>query len=396
MARSALDKIMETGRVWQFTAGPVDEHPDVRKAAYETHLRGHLNSEFIEVITQIQEKLKLLYGLEENAKTLTLTSSGSGALQSLINSLAQPGEDALVVTGGYFGNRMRDWLGKSGVNVEPFELDAGEVIDPETLDARLEKAEQEGQRIRIVGMVQGETSTGTLQPYDRRYSDVIHKHGALAILDTVSTLGSVPIEMDEWDLDAAFSSTQKGLSSTAGLGTVALRQRAIEKIKDTNTHSQSGYFDLDQVFLYENHDGQRQYHVTPAIRAHYALLKALEILVDEKGVEKAHEQVLATSSLLWEGTLEVSGLRDLGFAYVFDDNRMPNLHLMTVPKGIDEAKFRETLLKTHKYEISAALPPFAGQDKIRIGTMSMAITPEVMMGFLDSVGKALKDPYVSK
>ncbi|MFN2165239.1 MAG: pyridoxal-phosphate-dependent aminotransferase family protein, partial [Anaerolineae bacterium] len=230
----------------------------------------------------------------------------------------------------------------------------GEVFDPGEIDAALRQ-----KPAKVVALVHAETSTGALQPMEGM-AEVIHKHGGLFLIDCVTSLGGVPVEIDGWDVDMAYSGTQKCLSCPPGLGPLTVGPRAREAIRGRKTKVANWYLDLTLIESYWG--AERTYHHTAPITMNFALREALR-LVHEEGLEARFARHRANSALLWEG------LTDLGLKLIVPaDHRLPSLTTVTVPDGVDEAAIRRRLLEEYNIEIAGGLGVFKGKAW-RIGLM---------------------------
>jgi alanine-glyoxylate transaminase/serine-glyoxylate transaminase/serine-pyruvate transaminase len=250
---------------------------------------------------------------------------------------------------------------RHGATVNRLDKQWGEIIYPEEIDAALQK-----QPAKVVALVQAETSTGALTPLEEM-GRVVHKHGALLLIDCVTSLGGIPVKIDDWDIDIAYSCTQKCLSCPPGLSPLTVGPRAQEVIHRRKTKVSSWYLDLT---LLEHYWGnERTYHHTAPISMNFALREALR-LVQEEGLQQRFSRHQANSDLLWE-SLDNLGLRLI----VPAEYRLPTLTAVAVPEGVGEAEIRKHLLNDYNIEIAGGLGAFKGKVW-RIGLMGYSSCPE--------------------
>jgi alanine-glyoxylate transaminase/serine-glyoxylate transaminase/serine-pyruvate transaminase len=262
-------------------------------------------------------------------------------------------------------------------------LDApwGQVFDQDQLIDTIEKMHKSGDfKPSILALVHAETSTGALQPVDR-LSSVCRKHGMLLLLDCVTSLGGVPVEIDAWGIDAAYSGTQKCLSCPPGLSPVTLGPRAVEKLEKRKTRVQSWYLDLSMVRQYWGQE--RFYHHTAPINMLYALLEAMTIVLEE-GLEARFERHRQVHELL------KAGLSKLGIEYASDPGHtLPQLNAIRIPAGVDDMKVRRQLLNDYGIEIGGGLGDLKGKAW-RIGLMGHGATKRNVALVLHALEEAMR------
>ncbi|MEW6509019.1 MAG: alanine--glyoxylate aminotransferase family protein [Bacteroidota bacterium] len=335
--------------------GPSNVHPKVLQALSKPAL-GHLDPQFIGLMDEIKVLLKYTFKTENEA-ALVLSGPGSLGMEACLLNLVEPGDKILVCVGGYFANRMTQIVEKIDGNLITLKETWGRAIDPN----KLEDALKQNPDTKIVAFVHAETSTGALSDI-KTLSEIAHKFGALSLADVVTSLGAVELRIDEWQIDAAYSCSQKGLACVAGMSPITFGPRAVEFIKKRNIPVQSWFNDLNLLLGYWNGPGKRIYHHTAPSNQFYGLHEAL-LLLKEEGIEnswKRHKE----NSIKLVSRLEEIGLEPL----VPERERIPNLLTIKIPEGVDELKVRMDLLNKHNLEIGAGLGELAGKVW-RIGLM---------------------------
>jgi len=354
--------------------GPSQVHPRVLRAL-STPLLGHLDPRFLELMTEVQGMLRAVFRTE-NAFTIALSGTGSAGMEAALVNLVEPGDTVIVVVAGVFGNRMAEVVTRAGGRAVRLELPWGAVCD---LD-RLEEALAREGTVKAVALVHAETSTGAHQPVEG-LGRLCHAHGALLVLDTVTSLAGVPVEVDAWEVDACYSGTQKCLSCPPGLAPLTLSPRALETVRARRTKVQSWYLDAGLVADYWA-EGKRVYHHTAPISMVYALREALRLVLEEGLPTRFARHALHSAALL-------AGLGALGCApQAAEGHRLPMLSCVRVPPGVDEAAVRRALLAERGIEIGGGLGPLAGQVW-RIGLMGESARQENVLAVLAALEQAL-------
>ena len=332
--------------------GPSDVPASVR-AALAAPTVGHLDPAFLAIMDEIRGMLRRVFRTE-NELTLPMSGTGSAGMETVLVNLIEPGDPVLVGSCGVFGTRLAEVARRAGAEVTVVEGEWGRALDPDQL-----RAAAAGRGFRLVAAVHAETSTGICQPIPplRQVADDL---GALLVVDCVTSLGGIPLEVDGWGIDAAYSGTQKCLSCPPGLAPVTLSERARERIRARHHPVQSWYLDLSLVGNYWG--TQRTYHHTAPINQLYGLHEALRLVLAE-GLEARFVRHARHARAL------VAGLEALGLApAVPAAERLVPLTAVRVPEGIDEAAVRRHLLTEYGIEIGAGLGPLAGKVW-RIGLM---------------------------
>jgi len=338
--------------------GPSDVNPRILEAMSRPTI-GHLDPAFVGMMDEV--KLLLKYAFQtENEMTMPVSAPGSAGMESCFTNLVEPGDKVIICQNGVFGGRMKENVERCGGTAVMVEDSWGDAVDPQ----KLEDALKVNTDAKVVAFVHAETSTGA-QSDAKTLVEISHKYDCLTIVDAVTSLGGTPLMVDEWEIDAIYSGTQKCLSCTPGLSPVSFSARALEKISNRITKVQSWFLDLNLVMAYWGGDGKRAYHHTAPINALYGLHEALVILQDER-LENAwarhHKHHLALRA----------GLESMGLTFVVDEaNRLPQLNAITIPEGVDDAAVRSALLNDYSLEIGAGLGVMAGKVW-RIGLMGHA------------------------
>ncbi len=356
--------------------GPSDVSPRVL-AAMSRPTIGHLDPSFIAMMDET--KLLLQYAFQtKNALTIPVSAPGSAGMETCFANLIEPGDKAIVCVNGVFGGRMKENVERLGGTPIVVESPWGEPVDP----SKVEDALKKNPDAKLVAFVHAETSTG-VESDARAIAEIARRHGALVIVDAVTSLGGSPLKVDEWQLDAVYSGSQKCLSCTPGLSPVTVSERAVERIKNRKTKATSWFLDLNLVMGYWG-TGKRAYHHTAPINPLYGLHEALVIL-HEEGIENAWARHRHNHLALRAG-LEAMGLKFL----VKETARLPQLNAVLVPEGVNEAELRARLLKDYDLEIGAGLGALAGQI-VRIGLMGYGSNMKNIMYCLSALEAVLSE-----
>jgi alanine-glyoxylate transaminase/serine-glyoxylate transaminase/serine-pyruvate transaminase len=355
-------------------AGPSPVHPRVLRAM-STPLIGHLDPKFLEVMNDVQAQLRAVFGTQ-NPFTIAVSGTGSAGMEAAVVNLVEPGDTVIVAAAGVFGARLAEVVTRAGGRLVKLEIPWGEVTPLATIGAALQR---EG-KVKAVAVVHAETSTGAQQPMEG-LGQLCRDHGALLIVDTVTSLGGLPVTVDAWGADAVYSGTQKCLSCPPGLAPFTLSPRALEAVRARKTKVQSWYLDAGMVADYWA-EGKRVYHHTAPISMVYALREALRIVLQE-GLPARFERHRRNSAAL------LAGLAALGCEpQAAAATRLPSLNCVKVPAGVDEAAVRKALLLEHDIEISGGLGPLAGKVW-RIGLMGEGSRQEHVLAVLAALEQAL-------
>jgi alanine-glyoxylate transaminase / serine-glyoxylate transaminase / serine-pyruvate transaminase len=357
--------------------GPSDVHPRVSQAMARPTI-GHLDPAFVDMMDEL--KVLLQYAFQtQNALTIPVSAPGSAGMECCFVNLVEPGDKVIICQNGVFGGRMKENVERSGGIPIMVEDEWGVAVDANKLEDAL-KANTDA---NIVAFVHAETSTG-VQSDAKTLCEIARRHDCLTIVDTVTSLGGTAVKVDEWQIDAIYSGSQKCLSCTPGLSPVSFSERAIEKIKGRQSKVQSWFLDLNLVMGYWGSGTKRAYHHTAPINALYGLHEALVILKEE-GLENAwarHEKNHQAFR---------AGIEAMGLSFkVKESDRLPQLNAITVPEGVDEAEVRKRLLNEYQLEIGAGLGSLAGKIW-RIGLMGYASNPKNVLYCVGAMTEILGD-----
>jgi len=354
--------------------GPSDIHPRVLQALGKNTV-GHLDPYYLRLMDDLQAMLRKLFRTE-NRLTMAISATGSAGMEATVVNLIEPGDPMLVCVNGVFGARMADVAQRAGAAVTTVERPWGEVFSPADLKDALAKSKP-----KVVGIVMAETSTGAWQPLEE-ISELVHDAGALLLVDAVTSLGGVPVEVDKWKIDAIYSGSQKCLSCPPGLSPVSLNDRALEIIQKRRTKVQSWYLDVSMLASYWGTD--RVYHHTAPINMTYGLYEALQ-LIHEEGLEASFARHRKNHLAL------KAGLAALGIAYTArEGHQLPMLNAVRIPAGVDDGKLRGDLLNRFGIEIGGGLGAFKGQVW-RIGLMGYGSRAANVLLFLAALEQLLAE-----
>ncbi|PKL82557.1 MAG: alanine--glyoxylate aminotransferase [Ignavibacteriae bacterium HGW-Ignavibacteriae-3] len=357
--------------------GPSNVNPKVLEALSRATL-GHLDPQFIELMDEIKSSLKYTFKTENDA-TFVLSGPGSLGMEACLVNMIEPGNKVVVCTGGYFANRMIQIVEKIGGNPVPVKETWGRAIDPQKLEDSLKT----NRDAKIVAFVHAETSTGALSNI-KELSEIAHRHNCLVVADVVTSLGATDVMVDEWNLDAVYSCSQKGLACVAGMSPVTFSEKAVHHIKNRKIPVQSWFNDLNLLLSYWG--GQkRMYHHTAPSNQYYGLHEALFILKEE-GIENAWRRHKENSAKLISKLKDELDLEPI----VPNGERIPHLQAIKVPDGVDEAKIRIELLKQHNLEIGAGLGELAGKIW-RIGLMGYNSNDKIIDYLIGSLKKVFSE-----
>jgi alanine-glyoxylate transaminase/serine-glyoxylate transaminase/serine-pyruvate transaminase len=321
---------------------------------------GHLDPQYLTIMDQVCEMLRQVF---RTANPLTFPVSGTGmaGMECVAVNLVEPGDEVIVGVTGVFGTRMKDVMERCGAVVHALETTWGDVFTLEQLRAALDAHP----KVKHVGIVHAETSTGAHQPLEG-FAELIHSRGALFAVDAVTSLGGHELRVDDWGIDAIYSGTQKCLSCPPGLSPVSFGPRALARMDARKTKVQSWYLDVSMLRkYYTGGGGGRVYHHTAPINMTYALHEALTIVLEE-GLEARIARHAAMHQRLR------AGLEAMGLSYI-PKRSLHTLNCISIPAGADDAGVRKRLLEEYGIEIGSGLGPMAGKAW-RIGLMGHGAT----------------------
>lgn len=358
--------------------GPSDVHPRVL-GAMGRPIIGHLDPQFVAMMDELKHFLQYAFRTG-NPLTIPISGPGSAGMEAAFVNLVEPGDTVIVCINGVFGGRMKENVERCGATAIVVEDAWGHPVDPDKVGVALKNHPEAS----ILAFVHAETSTGVRSDAET-LCRLGHEHGCLVIMDAVTSLGGIPVEVDAWGVDAVYSGSQKCLSCTPGLSPVSFSPRAVERIRGRTHPVQSWFLDLNLVMGYWGSGDatpMRAYHHTAPINALYGLHESLVMLAEE-GLEASWARHLRMHEALKAG-LEAMGLEFL----VESPWRLPQLNAVRVPVGVDEAAVRARLLEQFGLELGGGLGALAGKIW-RIGLMGYSARPENVRLCLEALELAL-------
>ena len=349
--------------------GPSNADPRVLQAIARPPL-SHLDPLYLELMNEVQEMLRYAWQTD-NRITIPVSGTGSAAMEATIANTVEKGDRVLVGVIGYFGLRLVDMCNRYGADVEVLEAPWGEALSFQSIEEAITR-----HRPVLFALVHAETSTGVCQPLDG-IGALCREHDCLLVLDTVTSLGAIPLKLDEAQVDLAYSCSQKGLSCPPGLGPFTMGPRAEAKIERRKGKVPNWYLDMSGLKSYWGKD--RTYHHTAPVNMNFGLREALRLLCEE-GLENAWARHRTNSEKLW------LGLEELGLElHVPHALRLPTLTTVRIPAGVNGKAFSSHLLDKHGIEIGNGLGSLAG-EVWRIGLMgtnSTASNVDLLLNILE-------------
>jgi alanine-glyoxylate transaminase/serine-glyoxylate transaminase/serine-pyruvate transaminase len=356
--------------------GPTEIHPRVLTTMSQPAI-GYLDPIFVEMMEELKSLLRYVYQTK-NPLTFPISGPGSVGMEYCFVNMVAPGDKVIVCINGVFGGRMLENVIRCGGVPVVVEDKWGEPVDPQKVEDALKKNKD----VKIVAFVHAETSTGC-QSDAQAIAKVAHKHGAMVIMDAVTSLGGTPVRVDEWGIDAVYSASQKCLSCTPGLSPVSFSEQVVERVKARKDKIHSWFMDMNLLLGYWG-ASTRTYHHTAPTNSLFALHEAL-LLIREEGLENSWARHHRHHVALKAG-LEAMGLKFL----VKEENQLPQMNAVICPEGVNEAEVRKTLLGEFGIEIGAGLGPLAGKIW-RFGLMGYSCRPDNVMLCLSALGSVLED-----
>ena len=354
--------------------GPSDVSPRVL-AALSRPTVGHLDPAFQDLMEEIKAALARLFNAPDHA-CVPLPAPGTAGMEAALMNLLEPGDRVVIAVNGVFGGRMIDMAGRAGAEVVRVDAPWGEPVDVAAVEAALASGPA-----KVLAFVHAETSTG-VRSDAAALCALARRHGALSIVDCVTSLGGVPVDAAAWDADVLYSGTQKCLSAPPGLSPVAFSRRALEAVAARTTPVRNWLLDVSLLMAYWGGEGGRTYHHTAPINALYGLHESLVALFEE-----GQQAVFVRHARMHEAL--VAGLEALGLQMlVAPEHRLPQLNTVRVPEGVDEAAVRARMLDRWDLEIGAGLGPLKGQVW-RIGLMGASASPWHVRVCLTALADAL-------
>lgn len=352
--------------------GPSNVPPRVLQAMALPTI-GHLDPEFVQIMDGIKAMLKEVM-LTDNELTFPISATGSAGMEACLCNLIERGDRCIIGINGVFGQRMADIAERNGAKVVAVEAPWGQPLDPDEIRQALS-----GGNTKLVAVVHAETSTGVLQPLEE-IAQMTHEHGALLVVDAVTSLGGHPVRVDEWGIDACYSGTQKCLSIPPGLSPVTFSDRAVQALEKRRTKVPSWYLDLTMVREYWGK--ARTYHHTAPVNMLYGFYEGLKLILEE-GLENRWQRHKRNHELL------VAGLTELGLELLpAPEYRLWSLNAIKIPEGVDALAVRRGLREEFNLEIGGGLGDLAGRIW-RVGLMGYSCTQNNVMLFLRALGQVL-------
>jgi alanine-glyoxylate transaminase/serine-glyoxylate transaminase/serine-pyruvate transaminase len=354
--------------------GPSNVSPRVLLAMARPTV-GHLDPSFLGLMDELAAQLRQLFGTA-NSMTIPISGTGSAGMETAFDNLLEPGDTAIIGVNGVFGQRMVANAERAGARAVTVEAPWGEPLDV----GQLIEAHGSNADARLLAVVHAETSTGVLQPLEE-LGAYLRDTQTLFVVDTVTSLGGVPVDVDERGIDVAYSGTQKCLSVPPGLAPITLSERALDRIRGRKEKVHSWYLDLSLIGSYWG--GERAYHHTAPVNALYGLHEGLRIILEE-GLENRFERHRRLGAALQKGMLQ------RGLELLVDERyRLPQLTSVRVPGGVDEATYRRQLLERFGIEVGGGLGPLAGSIW-RVGLMGETCREENVTLFLSALDELME------
>ncbi|MGB0576244.1 MAG: pyridoxal-phosphate-dependent aminotransferase family protein [Alphaproteobacteria bacterium] len=357
--------------------GPSDVHPRVLGAMARPTI-GHLDPEFSRMMEEVKDLLRYAFKTK-NALTIPVSGPGSVGMETCFVNLVEAGDKVIVCQNGAFGGRMKENVERCGGTAIMVMDDWGKPVDV----TKVEDALKANPGVKAVAFVHAETSTG-VQSDAAAICALAQDHGALSIVDAVTSLGGTPVLTDEWGADAVYSGSQKCLSCMPGISPVTISEKAADVVRSRNHKVQSWFMDLNLVMGYWSGEGARVYHHTAPINPLYAIHEAL-VMLEEEGLEQAWARHAAMHNALRDG------IEAMGLSLIVDEaHRLPQLNTVSIPEGVDEAAVRGALLSRYNLEIGAGLGDLVGKVW-RVGLMGQSATGEHVTLFLSAMEDVLSE-----
>jgi alanine-glyoxylate transaminase/serine-glyoxylate transaminase/serine-pyruvate transaminase len=354
--------------------GPSNVAPEVLQALGRP-ITGHLDPDFLSMLDEIAERLREIFRTA-NRMTFAVSGTGSAGMEAALVNVLEPDDELIVGVNGVFGERLADIGTRAGASIVRVEAPWGEPIQADAVIEAL-RAHRDA---KAIAMVHAETSTGVAQPIDE-IAAAVAEHSALFVLDAVTSLGGIRVDVDEWGVDVCYSGTQKCLSVPPGLSPITFSERAMEAVRTRKGPPRSWYLDVTMLERYWG--SERVYHHTAPVAMLAGLHAGLGLLLAE-GLERSWDRHARLGSMLSKEL----GAR--GFSYVAPEGaRLPMLHCVGVPDGVDEESTRKRLLADYGIEVGAGLGPFRGKCW-RIGLMGYTCTERNVLTFLAALDDLIR------
>ncbi len=355
--------------------GPSPVHERILKAMGR-HTLGHLDPDFLTIMNEAMDLLRFVFETK-NLVTFPVSGTGSAGMETALVNMIEPKDRVIIAVNGVFGQRMVDVASRCGAEVVEVKAEWGNPVDPQDIEKKLSL----NPGIKLVGIVHAETSTGVHQPLDA-IVEIAHNHDALIMVDAVTSLGGLPVEVDRRNLDIVYSGNQKCLGAPPGLAPITFGEKALKVFKQRINKVQSWYLDLS--FLTRYWGEERFYHHTAPVNMIYALHESLS-MIKEEGLEERFKRHRLNSKAI------TAGLKVLGIEPVVEEKyRLPSLITTWIPANIDDFTVRSRLRKESLIEIGGGLGPFKGKAW-RIGLMGNGSKRANVEYLLKALGNILND-----
>jgi alanine-glyoxylate transaminase/serine-glyoxylate transaminase/serine-pyruvate transaminase len=336
---------------------------------------GHLDPYLLKLFVEEQQLLRSIFKTK-NEWTFALSGTGTSGMEAALTNLIEPGDPVLIAINGYFGSRLAEISARIGALVDRIECPMGEIFSIDSIEAALAK-----KNYKLFALVHAETSTGAEQLDIKEISNVVHRYNALFVLDVVTSLAGIPVEVDEWDIDIAYSASQKSMSGPSGLAPITVSHRAQNIIEKRSSPISSFYLDLKAYANYWG--GNHLYHHTTSATLHYGLCTALNIIMEE-GLEARFLRHSENAQLLWHGLQDMDCDPFIPIRY-----RLPVLTTAQVPVGVNPHAIRSQLLSDYNIEIASGFGEL--KDKVwRIGLMGYSSSRENVTLLLAALKQVIK------
>ncbi|MBI2818472.1 MAG: alanine--glyoxylate aminotransferase family protein [Acidobacteria bacterium] len=355
--------------------GPSEVDPRVYRAMIQPVI-GHMDPLFLECLGQLQQMLRNTFRTA-NTVTFPIPGTGSAGMEAALVNFLEPGDEAAVVVGGVFAARMCEIIERCGAKLTRIDCPWGTAADPDQVREAVH-----GKKLKLLGVVHSETSTGVCQPLEP-LREIAQETGALLVVDTVSSLGGLPLEVDRWEIDVCYSGSQKCLACPPGLAPITVGERAMEVLRHRRTPVQSWYLDLSMVEKYWG--PERSYHHTPPVNMLFGLHEALRILQQE-GLEAAWARH-RKCHLAFVAGLEAVGIKMFVPSPAL---RASTVNTITIPEGIEDAKIRARLMERFQIEIAGGLGQLKGRIW-RVGLMGLTATSSSVLLLLAALETVLAE-----
>jgi alanine-glyoxylate transaminase / serine-glyoxylate transaminase / serine-pyruvate transaminase len=355
--------------------GPSAVHPRVLRTM-STGLIGYLDPEWLSLMDEEQTLLRAVFQTK-NTMTFPMSGTGSAGMETAFCNFVEPGDTVVVGCNGYFSERMCEMAKIYGANVKRIEKPWGGIFT----SAEIETALVENKPVKILALVHAETSTGALQPLEGM-AEVVHRHGALLLIDCVTSLSGVPLNIDALGIDVAYSASQKCLACPPGLSPFTVSDQAREALHRRKNRVPNWFLDLTMIEKYWNQE--RVYHHTPSTTLHYGFREGLRLVLEE-GLENRWSRHQSNAEYLWE-KMETIGLK----LFVPREHRLPSLNTVCIPDGVDDAAVRTSLRETYNIDIAGGFGPLKGKIW-RVGLMGFSSRRENVTLFSEAMSEILNN-----